>query len=175
MTRPKEHSARRRILSNVFSKHLGNSPHVRHVTRKILVERMIQQTQIPSDCSVVRDVRPVHESFDMDFLTAFAFTPAFSTRFLNDSNKFIQFCSWLRDLRGGSPDAARNAKCKLENWCLEMCRAYRAASLTPTHQRTSHCTADALYSAGLHENEVAAELLDHFSKGFIQPSINNAN
>ncbi|KAJ5542085.1 hypothetical protein N7535_004505 [Penicillium sp. DV-2018c] len=162
MTHPKEHSARRRILSNVFSKSLRSSPHVKNVTREILVGRMIREAQIPSGCSVVRDVRPVHEAFDMDFLTAFAFTPAFSTKFLSDSDKFNQFCSWLRDLRGGSPDAAKNAKWKLENWCLEMCRAYRAASLAPTHQTISHCTADALFGAGLQEKEVAAELLDHF-------------
>ncbi|KAJ5775782.1 cytochrome P450 [Penicillium nucicola] len=162
MTRPKDHSARRRILSNVFSKSLRDSSHVRDVTREILVERMIRQAEIPHASSVVRDVRPVHEAFDMDFLTAFAFTPKFSTIFLNDKNKFIQFCSWLKDFRVGSPDAAKIAKCKLENWCLEMCRAYRAANLAPTHRRVSHCTADALYSAGLQEEEVAAELLDHF-------------
>lgn len=144
MTQPKEHSARRRILSNVFSKSLRSSAHVKTVTREVLVERMIRQAQIPSGRSVVRGVRPVHEAFDMDFLTAFAFTSAFSTQFLNDSDKFSTFCSWLRELRGGTPDAANEAKSKLENWCLEMCRAYRGASLTPTHQRISHCTADAL-------------------------------
>lgn len=175
MTRPKDHSARRRILSNVFSKSLRSSAHVKNVTREILVERMIRQAEIPSGHSVVRDVRPVHEAFDMDFLTAFAFTPAFSTQFLIDSDKFIEFRSWLRELRGGSPDAANEAKRKLENWCLEMCRAYRAASLTPASQRISHCTADALYGAGLQENEVAAELLDHFGKSFIQPPVTTSN
>lgn len=125
---------------------------------------MIRQAQIPSDSSVVRDVRPVHESFDMDFLTSFAFTPKFSSEFLNDSKKYLQFSSWVREPRGGSPDVAKNAKCKLETWCLEMCRAYRAASLEPGYQKVSHCTADALYSAGLQESEIAAELLDHFSE-----------
>ncbi|KAJ5146147.1 uncharacterized protein N7515_000711 [Penicillium bovifimosum] len=161
MTHPKEHSARRRILSNVFSKSLRNSPHVKNVTREILLGRMIREAEIPSGSSVVRNVRPVHEAFDMDFLTAFAFTPTFSTNFLNDSDEFNQFCSWVRELRGGSPDAGKSAKCNLENWCLEMCRAYRAASLLPTHQTISHCTAEALYSAGLQEREVAAEILDH--------------
>lgn len=165
MTDHKEHGQRRRILANVFSKSLSRSSHLQNVSREILIERMIHGA-LRTDASgnvLVQDLRALHGSFTMDSLTAFALTPAHSTHFLGQPNKLPEFQSWVARSRSDSPRAAQDGKQNLETWCLSMCKAYRANFDNDPSSTTTECPAGALYNAGVRDEQVAAELLDHFS------------
>jgi hypothetical protein len=166
MTGSEEHRQRRRLLSDVFSKSIYNSPHLKNVTHQILHKQMLLTKLTPgtTEHSVVRDLRNLHGSFTMDFLTAFSFTPTHSTRFLSNPDDLPRFQLWVAKSRATSLEVAAEGKNQLESWCLSMCRAYYAEFQEGSVGLIKDCPAGVLFGAGLGEDDVAAELLDHLSK-----------
>lgn len=153
MTGSKAHSARKRMLSNIYSKSvLQSSPHLRVISRTIVVDRLLPILAAAALRQTPVDVHDLNQGLTMDFVSAYLFGGLNGTNFLQDeslrrsmlqiyqSRKPFEFyyqevpslLSWAKTL--GIPILPKwyyRANAVLDEWALGMCdQADQACSST---------------------------------------------
>ncbi|KAI9931758.1 hypothetical protein MW887_010337 [Aspergillus wentii] len=85
MTGAKAHSSRKRILSNIYSKSfLQSSPHLRLISDKIILGRLLPIIHGVASSSTPIDVHDINQGVTMDFISPYLFGLANGTNFLQD-------------------------------------------------------------------------------------------
>lgn len=153
MTGSKDHTNRRRMLSNIYSKSfLQSSPHMRLISETILLDRFLPIIQQAASSNSPIDMHDLNQGLTMDFVSAYLFGLANSTNFVQDSSlrhkmlhlyqsrKPFEFyhqeipnlLSWLQNLGiRFIPKWCDKANEVLGNWSLQMCdRAEQSAKST---------------------------------------------
>lgn len=149
----KDHTNRRRMLSNIYSKSfLQSSPHMRLISETILLDRFLPIIQQAASSKSPIDMHDLNQGLTMDFVSAYLFGLANSTNFVQDaslrrrmlhlyqSRKPFEFyhqevpnlLSWLKSLGIHLiPKWCDKANEVLGNWSLQMCdRAEQSAKST---------------------------------------------
>ncbi|KAL4778953.1 cytochrome P450 [Aspergillus varians] len=85
MTGSKAHAARKRMLSNIYSKSfLQSSRHLRLISSTIIFERLLPILQAAATSKTDTDVHDLNQGLTMDFVSAYLFGLANGTNFLQD-------------------------------------------------------------------------------------------
>ena len=85
MTGSKTHSARKRLLSNIYSKSvLQSSPHVKEISRVIVFERFLPILEKAASSGSPIDIHDLGQGLTMDFVSSYLFGLANGTNFLQD-------------------------------------------------------------------------------------------
>jgi len=143
MTSNKDHSFRKRMLSNIYSKSfLQSSPHMRLISETILFERFLPLIHEAAVSNTPIDMHETGQALIMDFVSAYIFGLVNGTNFLKDeshrrkmlalyfSRKPYEFyyqeipnlVSWLRSFGVRLiPKWCDEANEKLDSWCLKLC------------------------------------------------------
>ncbi|ODM23977.1 hypothetical protein SI65_01567 [Aspergillus cristatus] len=143
MTGNKDHSFRKRMLSNIYSKSfLQSSPHMRLISETMLFERFLPLIHEAAVSNTPIDMHETGQALIMDFVSAYIFGLANGTNFLKDesyrrkmlslyfSRKPYEFyyqeipnlVSWLRSFGVRLiPKWCDEANERLDTWCLELC------------------------------------------------------
>ena len=134
------HSARKRMLSNIYSKsHLQSSPHMHTISHTLLFSRFLPILSAASQSNRPVEVHELHFAVTMDFITAYIFGLGNASNFLQDLEERKR---WLRLYQSrrtwrfvpqelptvtallaklGLPKWIRAANQEIEAWCLNMC------------------------------------------------------
>lgn len=143
MTGNKDHSIRKRMLSNIYSKSfLQSSPHMRVISETILFERFLPLIQEAAVSNTPVNMHEINQALTMDFVSAYIFGLENGTKFLKDtsfrrkllglyhSRKAYEFyhqevpnlVSWLRSFGVRLvPKWCDEANEALDAWCLDLC------------------------------------------------------
>lgn len=85
MTGSKTHSARKRMLSNVYSKSfLQSSPHMRVVSDNIIYDRLLPILDRAASSNTPIDIHDVNQALTMDFVSSYLFGLANGSNLLQD-------------------------------------------------------------------------------------------
>ncbi|GFG24483.1 hypothetical protein IFM61606_04394 [Aspergillus udagawae] len=85
MTGSKDHSVRKRMLSNIYSKSfLQSSPHMRLISRTIVHDRLLPLLYEAATSSSPVDVHDLNQGLTMDFVSAYLYGVTNGTNFLQD-------------------------------------------------------------------------------------------
>lgn len=139
----KPHSARKRMISNIYSKsHLQNSEPLKNITSILILDRLIPKLKCLSNQASQFDILPLINASTMDFVTSYLFGLGSSSDFIRNTEKRDAFLnnytsrhaytyypqeipgitSWLRKVGIVLvPDWVATANQEIENWTLEMC------------------------------------------------------
>lgn len=153
MTGSKDHSIRKRMLSNIYSKStLQTSPHLQVVSNAIIFDRLLPILDEAAKSGKPVDVHDVNQGLTMDFVSAYLFGLPNGTNLLQDDSvrkhwlhlymcrKPFEFYSqevpyldgWLRRIGlRVIPKYCDDANAMLDSWALELCdRAEQISSST---------------------------------------------
>lgn len=139
----KDHSIRKRMLSNIYSKsHLQSSPHMRLISETILFERSLPIIQKLASSNTPINMHDLNQALTMDFVSAYLFGLDNATNFLQSetsrreifhtyySRKPFEFyhqevpnlLSWLKYLGIRLiPKWCDKADESMNAWCMQMC------------------------------------------------------
>ncbi|KAL1970641.1 hypothetical protein VTN77DRAFT_4285 [Rasamsonia byssochlamydoides] len=85
MTGSKEHAARKRMLSNIYSKSfLQSSPALKVISRTMIYDRLLPSLNEAASSGSPLDVHDVNQALTMDFVSAYLFGLQNATNFLQD-------------------------------------------------------------------------------------------
>ena len=85
MVGSKQHSTRKRMLSNIYSKSvLQSSPHMRVISHAIIFDRLLPTIHKASQSGSPIDIHDLGQGLTMDFVSAYLFGLANGTNFLQD-------------------------------------------------------------------------------------------
>lgn len=143
MTGNKEHSFRKRMLSNIYSKSfLQSSPHMHIISESMLFKRFLPLIHEAAVSNTPVDMHETGQALAMDFVSAYIFGLANGTNFLKEEayrRKMLRlyFCrkpyefyyqeipnlvSWLRSFGVCLiPKWCDEANKRLDAWCLDLC------------------------------------------------------
>jgi cytochrome P450 len=153
----KSHSARKRMISNVYSKScLQNSPTMTEVTKELLFRRILPKLDTYASQSKILNIYPELSGMTMDFVTGYQFGLAASSNLIQDEafrNQFLdlyysrhahnffpqempKFTSFLSSIGYRIvPEWVDTANMEIENWVMKMCDG--ASSFLTTTKATS--------------------------------------
>lgn len=143
MTGSKPHSARKRMLSNIYSKSfLQSSPHLSAISRTIIYDRLLPILQEAESSKSPVDVYEINQALTMYFVSAYLFGLPNATNFLQDvprrkymlhtyqcrkpfefyNQEVPNLLAWARTLRIPLiPKWCDEANEVMEAWGLELC------------------------------------------------------
>ncbi|QDS74881.1 hypothetical protein FKW77_003586 [Venturia effusa] len=150
----RSHSARKRMISNVYSKsQLQSSPTMTEVTKELLFNRLLPKLDRYASQEKVFNIYPELSGMTMDFVTGYQFGLSASSNFIQDDefkNRFLDLYDsrrsynfWPQELpeftaflaRMGwklVPDWVGEANKGIEDWTMKMCDG-ASAFLTRTN------------------------------------------
>lgn len=190
----KQHSERKRMLSNVYSKsYIQNLEEMKKLSAVIIYDRFLPILHSSATAGTPVEVLELATATTMDFSTAYMFGLSRGTNFLGDAQyreHWIQlYCSpkpyafWQNELPtlgrflrniNVFPPFIDHARGEIENWCLELCQAAAAGtSQTPDHDTTDAIVYNQLASriaksdVPTHEKTrvIASEMMDQIIAG----------
>lgn len=96
----REHSAIKKMMSNVYSKSfISSSPTVHYQTATLLFDRLLPILDEAAESSTTTDVADLYLATTMDFITAFIFGSQTGSNFLQDSNARKTFLLHWREVK----------------------------------------------------------------------------
>lgn len=153
MTESKPHSARKRMLSNIYSKsYLQSSHHLRLISKTIIYDRLLPIIQAAATSNSNTDVHDLNQGLTMDFVSAYLFGLTNATNFLQNPEyrrKMLQLYQcrkpfefynqevpnllhWLKNIGIRLiPKWCDDANEILEAWGLELCDQAEASIDSP--------------------------------------------
>jgi cytochrome P450 len=194
MAGSKQHSARKRLISNVYSKsYLQSSPDYQKLSHTIVVDRLFPLLEDHAVRKEPLNVLELNYTTAMDFITSYQFGISGGSNFLQD----IKFRKYFLDLYYSrksftfwpqempkmrrflhsigirvTPRFVDVANDQIEDWCLKLCSAAKAytsseKSTTPiVFQQLQQNLARTDEKGNLSDNRfVASEMLDHLAAG----------
>ncbi|KAI9806083.1 MAG: hypothetical protein M1833_004490 [Piccolia ochrophora] len=141
----KPHSARKRMISNIYSKsYLQSSAALASISQKLLLDRILPLLDQACASSQSVEVYEIWNSVTMDFVTAYCFGMSNSTNFLQNEVVRKRWLSWYQSRHAYTflgqdigdittalakvgikliPDWVADANREIEAWCMGMCDA----------------------------------------------------
>ena len=145
MSRSKPHSARKRMISNIYSKsYLQSSPEVHTIAKVMIFDRLLPRLESLASKQEAVDVLHMHMSTTMDMVTAFLFGLGNGSNFIQDlkagqewftiyqSRRPFRFWDgelpWMKTLSKKlgfplSPPFVAEATNWIETWVTQRCKA----------------------------------------------------
>lgn len=152
------HSARKRLLSNVYSKsYLQTSSDISTFNSRILTQKVLPKIAASAATGASIDVLRLNTAFGMDVMSAYEFGSAYGTDFLSDDVACSRFLASFAAVKNGFfwagrlpklthvmeriginlvPQEAMSGQAEMEDMCWKLCSRIQAAmetnSLAPT-------------------------------------------
>lgn len=161
-----QHSARRRLLSNIYSKsYLQNSTDIASFTSHILIQNVLPKIATSAANSSSIDVLRLNTAYSMDVMAAYELGSAYRTDFLTDDAAYTSFITAFAAVKSGYfwagfmpyivkvlgciginlvPQETVRSQSEIEDMCWKLCsRVHDAAE---TNSRVPTSTAPVVYA-----------------------------
>ncbi|KAL2218219.1 putative cytochrome P450 monooxygenase [Thermoascus aurantiacus ATCC 26904] len=179
----KPHSARKRMLSNVYSKsYLQNSPDLQIISSAIVLDRLLPLLEGLALTGKPMNVLPLMQAVGMDFMSAYLFGMAIGTDFIRDVGYRDRWLACYETFKNQHP--RERALGEIERWCLLLCektaaweraraekrdRVYSDKFVTNpvVYRQLSQCLEKTPHESlsGPEHLVIASEMLDHLVAG----------